>query len=126
MGSRELRLCPIWISAVDFFACVPYVDIPISLRLLSSPYKAPRRHLMISRLPVPKSIVVNRYEFAALSAGGDLSVCSYTPTAPSMHLIKSLISNGFLSRHTAPAAAAFASRFESERAVINRMGVVEP
>jgi hypothetical protein len=43
-----------------------------------------------------------------------------------MHPIKSFISNGFLSKQTAPAAAALASRFVSECAVINTTGVVEP
>ena len=58
--------------------------------------------------------------------GGDFGDAYFTgpsenPTTPDPFSI----SNGFLSRHAARAAAALASRFLSERAVIKMTGVVE-
>jgi hypothetical protein len=71
-----------------------------------------------------ESIVVYSFEFVAQVPEHNFR--SYTFTAASMHSINSFISNGFWSKHAAPTAAALASRFESERAVINTTGVVEP
>jgi hypothetical protein len=50
----------------------------------------------------------------ALRTRSKIKMDAYFRAASSMHEINSFISKGFLSKHTAPAAAALASRFVSE------------